>query len=94
MREKPVVVAAIQMYRKRLTRNLQLCCLKGTLRIYERSKESELIKQNQLYQKPSDEIKNLKMENLEAMIESENTKEEIEQWTENQLKRSRTESLR
>ena len=34
------------------------------------------------------------MENLEAMIENENTKEEIEQWTENQLKRSRTESLR
>ena len=67
---------------------------KDTLRIYERSKESELIKQKQLYQKPSDEINNLKMENLEAMIENENTKEEIEQWTENQLKRSRTESLR
>ena len=33
------------------------------------------------------------MENLEAMIENENTKEEIEQCTENQLKRSRTESL-
>ena len=45
--------------------------------------ESELIKQKQLYEKRLDEINNLKMEILEAMIENENTEEEIEQWTEN-----------
>ena len=45
--------------------------------------ESELIKQKQLYEKRLDEINNLKMEILEAMIKNENTEEEIEQWTEN-----------
>ena len=56
---------------------------KDTLRIYERNKDSELIKQKQLCEKRLDEINSLKMEILEAMIESENTEEEIEQWTEN-----------
>ena len=56
---------------------------KDTLTIYERNKESELIKQKQLYEKRLDEINSLKMEILEAMIENKNTEEEIEQWTEN-----------
>ena len=56
---------------------------KDTIRIYERNKESELIKQKQLYEKRLDEINSSKMEILEAMIENENTEEEIEQWTEN-----------
>ena len=56
---------------------------KDTIRIYERNKESELIKQKQLYEKRLDEMNSLKMEILEAMIQNENTKEEIEQWTEN-----------
>ena len=56
---------------------------KDTPRIYERNKESELIKQKQLYEKRLDEINDLKMEILEVMIENENTEEEIEQWTEN-----------
>ena len=77
---------------------------KHTRRIYEGNKESQLIKQKQLYKKRSDEINSLKMEILEAMIKNENTEEEIEQWTENhkqqlrftmrKLKRSKTESLR
>ena len=46
-------------------------------------KDSELIKQKQLYEKCLDEINSLKMEILEAMIENKNTEEEIEQWTEN-----------
>ena len=56
---------------------------KDTLRIYERNKESGLIKQKQLYQKRLDEIKILKMEIVEEMIENENTEEAIELWTEN-----------
>ena len=56
---------------------------KDAPRIYERSKESELIKQKELHKKRLDEINNLKMEILEAMIKNENTEEEIEQWTEN-----------
>ena len=56
---------------------------KDTLSIYEHNKESELIKQKQLYEKRLDEINSLKMEIIEAMIENENTEEEIEQWTEN-----------
>ena len=77
---------------------------KHTRRIYEGNKESQLIKQKQLYKKRSDEINSLKMEILEAMIKNENTEEEIEQWTENhkqqlrftmrKLKRSKTESSR
>ena len=50
---------------------------KDTLRIYERNKESELIKQKQLYEKRLDEIKNLKIEILEAMAEKKNTEEEL-----------------
>ena len=45
--------------------------------------ESKLIQQKQLYQKRLDKINSSKMEILEAMIENENTEEEIEQWTEN-----------
>ena len=56
---------------------------KGTPRICERNKDSELIKQKQLYEKHLDEFNDLKMEILEAMIKSENTEEEIEQWAEN-----------
>ena len=56
---------------------------KYTLRIYERNRKSELIKQKQLYEKCLDEIKNLKMEILEAMIENKNTEKKIEQWAEN-----------
>ena len=77
---------------------------KHTRRIYEGNKESQLIKQKQLYKKRSDEINSLKMEILEAMIKNENTEEEIEQWTENhkqqlrftmrKLKRSKRESSR
>ena len=40
--------------------------------------ESKLIQQKQLYQKRLDKINSLKMEILEAMIENENTEEEIE----------------
>ena len=50
---------------------------KDTIRIYERNKESELIKQKQLYEKRLDEIKNLKIEILEAMAEKKNTEEEL-----------------
>ena len=56
---------------------------KDTIRIYERNKERELIKQKQLYEKRLDEISSLNMEILNAMIESKNTEEEIVQWTEN-----------
>ena len=45
--------------------------------------ENKLIKQKQLQQKRLDEINNLMMGILEAMIENENTEEEIQQWTEN-----------
>ena len=44
---------------------------KDALGIYERNKESELIKQKQLYEKRLDEMNSLKMEILEAMIENE-----------------------
>ena len=53
---------------------------KETPRIYERNKESELIKQKRLHEKHLNEINNLKIEIVEAMVENENT-EEIEQWT-------------
>ena len=55
---------------------------KDTPRIYDCSKESELIKQKSFYGKRLDEINDLKMEILEVMIENENTEEEIKQWTE------------
>ena len=48
---------------------------KDALRIYERNKESELIKQKQLYEKRLDEINSLEMEILEIMIVNENTEE-------------------
>ena len=51
---------------------------KDNPRIYERNKESELIKHKQLYEKGLDEINDLK---IEAIIENKNTKE-IEQWRE------------
>ena len=48
-------------------------------RIYDRNKGSELIKQKQLYEERLKEIKDLKIEILEAMIGNKNTEEEIEQ---------------
>ena len=59
--------------------------------------ESKLIQQKQLYEKRLDKINSSKMEILEALIENENTEEEIEQQlrcTIRQLKRSGTDSLR
>ena len=50
---------------------------KDTPRIFERKKERELIKRKQLYKKRLDEINNLKIEILEAMLENENTEEKI-----------------
>ena len=55
---------------------------KDTLRI-QNVTENKLIKQKQLQEKRLDEINNLMMEILEAMIENGNTEEEIQQWTEN-----------
>ena len=40
--------------------------------------ESKLIQQKQLYEKRLDKINSSKMEILEALIENENTEEEIE----------------
>ena len=78
-------MATIQDVQKKIDTKFKTLKLleKDTLRIYERNKESELIKQKQLYEKRLDKINSLKMEILEAMIENENTEEEIEQWTEN-----------
>ena len=78
-------MATIQDVQKKIDTKFKTLKLleKDTLRIYERNKESELIKQKQLYEKRLDEINSSKMEILEAMIENENTEEEIEQWTEN-----------
>ena len=60
--------------------NFQICISvplnlleKDTPRIYERDKESELIKQKLLYEKRLDEINDLNMKILEAMLKSENT---------------------
>ena len=80
-----VIVATVQDVQKKIDTKFKMLKLleKETLRIYEYNKESELIKQKQLYEKRLDEIKSLKMEILEAMIENENTEEEIEQWSEN-----------
>ena len=46
---------------------------KDTPWIYERDKESELIKQKLLYEKRLDEINDLNMKILEVMLENENT---------------------
>ena len=75
-------MTTIQDVQKKLTRNLKLYSLeKDTPRTYERNKESELIKQKQLYEKRLDEINNLKMEILETMIKNEHTEHELEQLT-------------
>ena len=78
-------MATIQDVQKKIDTKFKTLKLleKDTLRIYEHNKESELIKQKQLYEKRLDEINSLKMKILEAMIENKNTEEEIEQWTEN-----------
>ena len=78
-------MATIQDVQKKIDTKFKTLKLleKDALGIYERNKESELIKQKQLYEKRLDEINSLKMEILEAMIENENTEEEIEHWTEN-----------
>ena len=55
---------------------------KDTPKIFTRNKESELIKQKQLFEKRLDEINDLKINILEIMIEDEKGEEEIEQWTE------------
>ena len=72
-------MATIQDVQKKIDTKFKTLKLleKDTLRIYERNKKSELIKQKQLDEKRLDEIKNLKMEILEAMVEIKNTKEEL-----------------
>ena len=78
-------MATIQDVQKKIDMKFKTLTLleKHTRRIYEGNKESQLIKQKQLYKKRLEEINSLKMEILEAMIKNENTEEEIEQWTEN-----------
>ena len=63
-------MATIQGVQKKIDTKFKTFKLleKDTLRIYERNKESELIKQKQLYEKCLDEVNDLKMEILEAMI--------------------------
>ena len=63
-------MATIQGVQKKIDTKFKTFKLleKDTLRIYERNKESELIKQKQLYEKRLDEFNGLKMEILEAMI--------------------------
>ena len=70
-------MATIQDMQKKIDTEFKTLKLlkKDTLRIYERNKESELIKQKQLYEKRLDEINSLKMEILETMIVNENTEE-------------------
>ena len=70
-------MATIQDIQKKIDTKFKTLKLlkKDTLRIYERNKESELIKQKQLYEKCLDEINSLKMEILEIMIVNENTEE-------------------
>ena len=72
-------MATIQDVQKKIDTKFKTLKLleKDTLRIYERNKKSELIKQKQLYEKCLDEIKNLKIEILEAMAEKKNTEEEL-----------------
>ena len=76
-------MATIQDVKKKIDTKFKTLKLleKGTFRIYDRNKESELIKEKQLYEKRLDEVNSLKMEILETMIEI--NEEEIEQWTEN-----------
>ena len=70
-------MATIQDMQKKIDTEFKTLKLlkKDTLRIYERNKESELIKQKQLYEKRLDEINSLEMEILETMIVNENTEE-------------------
>ena len=70
-------MAAIQDIQKKIDTKFKTLKLlkKDILRIYECDKESELIKQKQLYEKRLDEINSLKMEILETMIVNENTEE-------------------
>ena len=73
-------MATIQDMQKKIDTEFKTLKLlkKDTLRIYERNernKESELIKQKQLYEKRLDEINSLEMEILEIMIVNENTEE-------------------
>ena len=72
-------MATIQDVQKKIDTKFKTLKLleKDTLRIYERNKKSELIKQKQLYEKRLDEINNLKIEILEAMAEKKNTEEEL-----------------
>ena len=72
-------MATIQDVQKKIDTKFKTLKLleKDTLRIYKRNKKSELIKQKQLYEKRLDEIKNLKIEILEAMAEKKNTEEEL-----------------
>ena len=72
-------MATIQDVQKKIDTKFKTLKLleKDTLRIYERNKKSELIKQKQLYEKRLDEIKNLKIEILQAMAEKKNTEEEL-----------------
>ena len=72
-------MATIQDVQKKIDTKFKTLKLleKDALGIYERNKESELIKQKQLYEKRLDEIKNLKIEILEAMAEKKNTEEEL-----------------
>ena len=70
-------MATIQDMQKKIDTEFKTLKLlkKDTLRIYERNKESELIKQKQLYEKRLDENNSLEMEILETMIVNENTEE-------------------
>ena len=76
-------MAIIQDLQKNIDTKFKTLSLlqKDTLRI-QNVTENKLIKQKQLQEKRLDEINNLMMEILEAMIENENTEEEIQQWTE------------
>ena len=77
-------MAIIQDLQKNIDTKFKTLSLlqKDTLRI-QNVTENKLIKQKQLQEKRFDEINNLMMGILEAMIENENTEEEIQQWTEN-----------
>ena len=72
-------MATIQDVKKKIDTKFKTLKLleKDTLRIYDRNKESELIKEKQLYEKRLDGVNSLKMEILEKMIEI--NEEEIEQ---------------
>ena len=72
-------MATIQDVKKKIDTKFKTLKLleKDTFRIFDRNKESELIKEKQLYEKRLDEVNSLKMEILETMIEI--NEEEIEQ---------------